>query len=126
MAVHDITLTERVIGRDRVIIAIGLSALTLLSWIWVLAGAGTGMSSIAITTWQFPPPVVDGTVMAWTPLYAVVMLMMWWIMMIAMMIPSAAPMILLYGQVARHARSKGQMDDAALHTSVFILGYIAA
>jgi predicted metal-binding membrane protein len=31
------------------------------------------------------------------------MIAMWWIMMIAMMTPSAAPTILLYARVHRHA-----------------------
>ena len=37
----------------------------------------------------------------WTPGYAVVILVMWAVMMAAMMLPSAAPMILLYGTIAR-------------------------
>jgi predicted metal-binding membrane protein len=32
---------------------------------------------------------------------------MWLIMMIAMMLPSAAPMILLYGKLARRGRQQG-------------------
>ena len=37
----------------------------------------------------------------WDSGYAVVMFVMWWVMMIAMMLPSAAPMVLLFAAVNR-------------------------
>jgi hypothetical protein len=37
----------------------------------------------------------------WTPRYGLVVVAMWAVMMAAMMLPSAAPMILLYGTIAR-------------------------
>ena len=126
MSSPDITRAERLIGKDRIITIAALAVLTLLSWIWVLSGAGTGMSSVSMSTFKFPPPVMDGMTMAWSPGYAALMLAMWWIMMIAMMVPSAAPMILLYGRVSRHAQKKGQMAQGVLPTFVFVLGYLAA
>jgi len=126
MTVPDTTWAERLVGHGQAITLLGLVVLTGLSWVWVIAGAGTGMSTIAMTTWEFPPPAMDGAVMSWTPAYGFIMLMMWWVMMIAMMVPSAAPMILLYGRVARHARNKGQMAEHALPTTIFVLGYLAA
>jgi len=126
MSLQNITRAERLIGKNRAITIAGLSALTVLSWVWVLAGAGTGMSTLEMSTFQFPPPVMDGMTMFWSAGYATLMLAMWWIMMVAMMIPSAAPMILLYGRVARHAQKKGQMEQGVLPTFVFVLGYLAA
>jgi len=125
MNLQNITPAERLIRKDRAITIAGLTALSLLSWVWIMAGAGLGMNTLSMSTFQFPPPVMDGTVMAWSPGYAVLMLAMWWIMMIAMMIPSAAPMILLYGRVARHAQNNGQMKQRRLPTFVFVLGYLA-
>lgn len=121
---NDITATERLIRRDRAITLSGLIALTLLSWVYVLTGAGTGMSTIAMTTWAFPPPVMSGMEVAWDPAYAIIMLLMWWVMMIAMMTPSAAPMILLYARVARHAQAKGRIRPGILPTFIFALGYL--
>lgn len=37
----------------------------------------------------------------WTPGYTLLMFAMWWFMMIAMMLPSAAPMVLLHAAVTR-------------------------
>ena len=88
------TLTERIVRREQALIALGLAGITGLASLYVLTGAGTGMSTIAMTTWQFPPPrpalLTPG---AWDAAYWLTMGLMWWVMMIAMMIPSAAPMI---------------------------------
>lgn len=47
---------------------------------------------------------------------------MWAAMMIGMMIPTATPMTLVYGAVARKAR---EQDSPLPSTSVFVAGYIA-
>lgn len=120
------TAVERLVRRDRLIVAGGLVALTVLSWLFVLSGAGTGMSVAAMTTWQFPPPVRPGLAAGWSVHYWLIMLAMWWVMMVAMMVPSAAPMILLYARVVRHGQRKGQIDAAVVPTAVFGLGYLTA
>ena len=58
----------------------------------------------------------------WTPGYAVLMFCMWWNMMVAMMLPSAAPMILLFATVNRRQRDTGH---PYVPTSIFALGYLA-
>lgn len=72
---------------------------------------GTGMAEMGMMT-----PA------AWTPGYAVLMFFMWWAMMVAMMLPSAAPMILLFATVNRKQR-----DRAApfVPTSLFAGAYLA-
>ncbi|MDH3580447.1 MAG: DUF2182 domain-containing protein [Hyphomicrobiales bacterium] len=125
MAAMDVTIAERLIRKDRAIMAAGLVLLSVLAWGWVLAGAGTGMSTIAMTTWVFPPAAAPGITAAWDAGYWAIMLAMWWVMMIAMMTPSAAPMILLYARVARRAQTKGQLPPGVLPTAVFLAGYLA-
>jgi predicted metal-binding membrane protein len=46
---------------------------------------------------------------------------MWWVMMIAMMLPSAAPMLLLFARVNRKERSGGH---PYVPTAVFAVGYL--
>ena len=76
------TLTERIVRREQAIIAFGLVIITALAWYYLLIGAGTGMSTIAMTTWQFPPPRPDIPMTgAWSAAYWVTMLLMWWVMM---------------------------------------------
>ena len=50
---------------------------------------------------------------AWSAGFLALSVGMWWTMMVAMMVPSAAPTILLYGQVQRRASSRGQTADLA-------------
>lgn len=116
---------ETLLRRERAIVWGALAVLTLLAWLWVVLGAGTGMSTIAMTTWQFPPPrpamMMSGD---WSPAYWLIMLLMWWVMMVAMMVPSAAPMILLHARVVRHGQSHGQVPGAIVPTAAFGAGYL--
>ena len=57
----------------------------------------------------------------WTPGYAVLMFLMWAIMMMALMLPSAAPAILL---AAALMRQRGGNDFLG-STGLFVLGYLA-
>jgi predicted metal-binding membrane protein len=60
-------------------------------------------------------------VQAWSTSTYLVALLMWAAMMVAMMVPSAAPMVLLYAAVARKAALQNSPIPA---TGVFIAGYV--
>jgi predicted metal-binding membrane protein len=121
----NITATEALLRHDRLIIGTGLAVICLLSWLYIIAGAGTGMSTIAMTTWQLPLRTLsNGAAVPWGPSYWVIMACMWWVMMIAMMVPSAAPMVLLYTRVHRHAQNMGRMDPAVIPAAAFASGYL--
>ena len=94
MGREETSLTERLLRRERWILLSGLAAITVLSWIYILNGGGTGMSARSMTrAWLFPHRMA-GMVFhpaGWAPAYWIIMLLMWWVMMIAMMTPSAAP-----------------------------------
>jgi predicted metal-binding membrane protein len=59
----------------------------------------------------------------WTLGYAMLVLVMWAVMMAAMMLPSAAPMILLHATMARRRSERGQTANAS--SSAFAFGYLA-
>jgi len=102
-----------------------MAVICLLSWWYLLSGAGTGMSTLAMTTWQFPPPETSGGgTTAWGVQYWLIMALMWWVMMIAMMLPSTVPIVLLYARVYRHAQKKGQIDDGLVPTAALAAGYL--
>jgi predicted metal-binding membrane protein len=120
------TLTERVVRRQRIIIALAIGVLACLAWLYVLWGAGTGMSAPAMSTWRFPPPRPATTAIGdWSPGYWVTMLVMWWVMMIAMMIPSAAPTILLHARIVRHGQARGEIQNPLVPSAAFAAGYLA-
>jgi predicted metal-binding membrane protein len=104
------------VRRDRVVVAAALAAITALSWAWLAAGAGMDMDMNGMDPDMVMP-------MAWGPGLFLVMFLMWWIMMIAMMLPSAAPMILLFATVNRRQRA---LNAPYVPTSVFASGYLAA
>ncbi len=129
------TAAERLLHRQPLIIGGALLVICLLSWWYLLNGAGTGMSMAAMTTWQFPPPIGShGNAPAWSTQYWLIMLLMWWVMMVAMMVPSAAPMVLLYARVYRQgqiqarnqARNQDQVGLGVTPTAMFLAGYLLA
>lgn len=97
--------------------ALALAIIIVLAWIYLLTGAGTGMSPFAMTRGGFPV-VPGGETAGWPPSYWLLMLAMWFVMMTAMMLPSAAPMILLHARAARH----GGIEAGS---ALFIAGYLA-
>jgi predicted metal-binding membrane protein len=114
---------EAVFKRDGVIVPIALIVLTLLAWLAVLAGAGTGMDPVAMSGWWLPSaPSPDST---WTLSYWLIAFFMWATMMVAMMLPSASPMVLLYARVARQAESQGRGPTASASIASFAGGYLA-
>lgn len=97
---------EGLLRHGRAITAAALAVLVALAWLYLLNGAGMG-----------------GMEMGWSPSAWVLAAAMWWTMMVAMMTPSAAPTILLYGQVHRQAAARG--DDGQLAPSwAFAAGYL--
>lgn len=120
-----LSATEAVLRRERWIVGFGLVVICVLAWWYIIAGAGTGMNTLAMTTWEFPPPVhIPSMQTPWGISYWLIMLIMWWVMMIAMMVPSAAPMILLYARVQRHAQKGGEQQSAIIPTGAFVSGYL--
>jgi predicted metal-binding membrane protein len=118
------TTTERLLQRQRWIILLVLLLVSALCWIYIAAGAGTGMSILAMSRWDIPAlNTLPALFQPWDAAYAVIMLAMWWLMMIAMMLPSAAPMILLYARVVRHS-SQPNTPTAVVASASFAGGYL--
>ena len=119
------TVLERVLRRDRLVVASALVAVIVVAWIWVVLGAGAGMSTLGMTR-RSGMPDITGMLMepaAWSFGYAGLMFAMWWVMMAAMMLPSAAPMLLLFAQATRKARTRNR---PYVPTWIFAAGYLVA
>lgn len=115
---------ESLLKRDRLIVAAGLLGIVLLAWIYTLAGVGMGMNAWEMTA-MTPLPGQQSSMMmqsaVWSFGYAALMVAMWWVMMVAMMLPSAAPMILLFAHVHRQ---KPDQTSPAVPVGIFVLGYL--
>lgn len=116
------SLLEAVLRRDRLVLGAGLAAVVALAWAWLVLGAGMDMTAIEMTRmagmdgWLMQPAV-------WTAGYAALMFAMWWVMMVAMMLPSAAPMLLLFARVNRRDKAAGAPFGP---TGSFAAGYLMA
>lgn len=130
---------EALLRRDRLITAAGLVALCALAWLYLLSGAGMGISLADMTRITLFPheaaaeamPGMDQAGMAGMtaqpsrvgPELWLLTVAMWCTMMIAMMAPAAAPTILLYAGVHRHAVQQDRAQDLA-PTGAFAAGYL--
>jgi predicted metal-binding membrane protein len=103
-----------------------LAVAVLLSWTYILSGAGTGMAALPMsglpTAMRLSRPLTVMQPVPWTVGYTSVIFVMWWLMMIAMMLPSATPMILLFAAVSRNRR---EVAATYIETGAFGSGYLA-
>lgn len=159
--VNSTDMLEVVLRRDREVVIFVLVTVIAACWLYLLAGAGTGMypheMAVFVPVQMSMETSIPGTdIMSrhetmtwissqsnmanmfvsrvtWTPSYALLMFSMWWFMMIAMMLPSAAPMVLLHAVVTRkgfaHVDGTGPSIIPSyrllMPTTVFIAGYLA-
>jgi predicted metal-binding membrane protein len=111
--------------RDRTIVGVVLVCVVVLSWAYILAGAGIGMSPLAMsglpTAMPMGDPMTAMQPVPWTGRYALLVFAMWWLMMVAMMLPSAAPMILLFAALARR---RNRVGAQYMDTGLFVIAYL--
>ena len=119
---------EAMLRRHRALVIAAIIVLTALAWIWTMTGAGMGMDQSAMSV---PQPgdghAMPGMAMAgdgaraasWPAARIGLTFSMWWVMMVAMMLPSAAPAILLYSKAAA-----GNRDAVPPATGSFLFGYL--
>jgi predicted metal-binding membrane protein len=124
------SMLERVLARDRRLIAAALAALIVLSWSYLifLSRQMGGDAGMAATTPMPAMPNMPSTAEASAAAsgtgvrtFALAALM-WWTMMIGMMLPSAAAMILLFGNVQRRQLAT---EHPRLRVALFTAGYLA-
>lgn len=105
-------LLRSALRRDRVIVAAGLVGVAALAWAYIIH-MGRPMSPHAAMAMPMPGDAAAPE-LGW-------LVPMWIVMMVAMMVPSAAPTILLFAGVARRRRANGVSTASA---AVFSLGYL--
>ncbi|HEY1932050.1 MAG TPA: DUF2182 domain-containing protein [Acetobacteraceae bacterium] len=102
---------------DRTVILSALLGVTAVAWVWlILLGrdmSAMDMNSMPGMSMPMPAP--------WTAAIFALTFAMWWVMMLGMMLPSAAPMILMFATVNSSKRVRGQRY---VPTVVFTLGYL--
>jgi predicted metal-binding membrane protein len=115
---------ERIFRRDRAMVAASLAGLTILAWAYLV------LLSVEMARGDMSLMGMGGDMasapQAWSAATVLLMLIMWWVMMIGMMLPSAAPMILLYARVQRKALpGERPVLRTVLFTSGYLFGWLA-
>ena len=107
---------ESALLRERIWVAAGLAAAIALAWAWLVPAARDMYGEMTgLSAWMM--------VASWDARYLLLIFGMWVVMMIGMMLPSAAPTLLLYGRVAR---SSPNPESAVGRVYAFAAGYLLA
>lgn len=122
---------DRILRRDQALVLIALAALTVLSWIYLAilaADMAAGDMSLMGGPDMAAGKLANGRMGAmtaslaqWSPITFTLMLIMWSVMMVGMMLPSAAPMILLFAAITR---KQARDENPALRISLFTATYL--
>lgn len=115
---NKLSVIEQVLRRDKAVTLIALLAISLLAWAYILAGVGMDMHSMSMPDMAMP------MTSDWTAVYFAAMLAMWCFMMVAMMLPSAAPMILLYATLERRRRNTSPFWATTIFTAAYVSVWI--
>jgi predicted metal-binding membrane protein len=113
--VTQVELLFRLLRHRRAVVTGALATVTAAAWACLLLGIGTEVG------------IAGGGMMAtpsaWSPSYAVLICLMWWVMMVAMMLPTAAPTVLLVTTLAwdRSSNSNVVNSTAMLFASGYLL-----
>ena len=104
---------DAVLRRDRVVVMAGVVALAALAWAYVVY--------LAQSTGDIGSGMAMAQLQSWSAADFGLMFLMWAVMMVAMMVPTAAPMILLFATVNRRRR---EQERPYVPTGVFLSGYV--
>jgi predicted metal-binding membrane protein len=109
---------DKALNRDRVVVLAALAGVVALAWAYlaytVLAQPAMDMDAVAMAA--MPPP-------DWDAGYFGATLAMWMVMMVGMMLPSAAPAVLLFDTLQRQGDAARAGHGATAH---FAAGYLIA
>jgi predicted metal-binding membrane protein len=109
------TSFEALLKRDRTIVLVGLVGISVLAWAYM-----------GYLVWDMPRMEMSmeltmPRMQTWGAVDLILLFVMWAVMMVAMMVPSAAPMILLFATINRRRQAQHQ---PFVPTLVFLGGYI--
>jgi predicted metal-binding membrane protein len=120
---------EAILRRDRAIIIAALGVLTALAWfdlVWLandMAMDGTDMAGYRMI--PAGQALMMPAISPWQPIEFAYVFAMWVVMMIGMMTPSAAPIILVYARVGRHAVEGRPFASTAWFAGGYLLAWVA-
>ena len=113
---HDVSVLQAVLVRERLTVLAGLASAVALSWLYLVPASRDMYGAMdGLSAWMMQAE--------WDARYFVLIFLMWVVMMLGMMLPSAAPAILLYATVMRNS---AQAEAPVARTYAFAGGYLLA
>ena len=103
--------------RDRVIVYGGVFLVSAMGWAYMFYMGWAMENMHLVDMWMPPTP----NTRPWELNDFWMLFVMWAVMMVAMMVPSAAPMILLFATINRKRR---QQDRPYVASGIFLFGYL--
>jgi predicted metal-binding membrane protein len=110
------------LGRRATVLA-ALLGVAAICWLYLWLQAGTMSRAMPGMASDMKGMAMPATLTPWSVADAALTVALWWIMMLAMMLPSAAPMVMMFAAVNRSRRARGR---SAVPTAVFATGYALA
>lgn len=104
---------EALLKRDRIFVVSGLVAIAALAWAYIIY--------LARDMQHMDMGMAMPQMQAWGIFELVLLFVMWAVMMVAMMVPSAAPLILIF---ASAYRKRQERKDPVVPTAIFLMGYL--
>jgi predicted metal-binding membrane protein len=110
-----VSIAEAVLKRDRTVVIVGLAGIIALAWAYMLYLAWN------MRNMEMGMEMAMPNMQLWGKADFLFMFIMWSVMMVAMMIPSAAPMVLMF---SKFNRQRHEQEAPFLATGIFLLGYL--
>jgi predicted metal-binding membrane protein len=116
-------IIEATLKKDRAVVVAGIIGVAVLAWAYMLYLAWDMSSAMGTMDMRsaVSPEMVAAQTRSWGAVDFSLTFVMWAVMMVAMMVPTAAPMILVFATVNRRRR---EQQKPFVHTSVFLAGYV--
>lgn len=106
--------------RDRTVVVAGLAVVALLAWAYLFSMPGPMDGADGMRAMSMAPKMAMPQMQGWGAVELLLLLVMWALMMVAMMVPSVAPLVLMFAQVDRQKGGNRVLGSAGL----LLLGYL--
>ena len=113
----ELTRLEALLRRDRSVTLAGLAAVTLVAWAYLVYLV---WKMRAMESMDMAPAMAMPQLQSWGAVEFLLLFVMWTVMMVAMMVPSVAPLILMFARANRQKGSGSVVGSAA----ILLLGYL--
>jgi predicted metal-binding membrane protein len=114
------TRLEAVLRRDRAVILAGIATVTLAAWAYLVHLAREMGTMDRTGAMGMAPDMVMPHLQSWDAVELLLLFVMWAVMMVAMMLPSAAPLVLMFARANRQKGGSGVVGSAG----ILLLGYL--